>query len=87
MPDKRQYVRTEFCGPVRIMHPRLGDIQSRIRDLSDGGVYLFTNRAEEFALQEVVRIQAMDLDDAPELDARVVRIESAGIALIYLLEE
>jgi hypothetical protein len=32
---------------------------------------------------QVVRVQAQDLEDAPVLSARIVRVEEKGIALVF----
>ena len=41
MIEKRKHVRTEFNGRVKIMHPLLGEVEHEMRDISNGGVFLF----------------------------------------------
>ena len=83
MVEKRKHVRTEFSGRVKIMHPQLGSVEHEMRDISNGGVFLYTVEPLGLPVGEVVRVQAQDLEDAPVLNARVVRVEPRGIALMF----
>jgi len=83
MVEKRKYVRTEFSGPVKVMHPQLGSMEAELRDISNGGIFLFTGDQLGLPVGEVVRVQAQDLEDAPVLNARIVRVEAKGIALMF----
>ncbi|MEN8801730.1 MAG: PilZ domain-containing protein [Thiogranum sp.] len=83
MVEKRKHVRTELSGPVKVMHSQLGSVEVQLRDISNGGVFLFTGDQLGLPVGEVVRIQALDLEDAPVLNARIVRVETKGIALMF----
>ena len=83
MVEKRKHVRTEFNGMVRLMHPSLGTVETRMRDISNGGVFLFTGDSVGLPVGERVRLQALDMEDAPVLAARIVRTETQGIALMF----
>ncbi len=83
MVEKRKHVRTEFSGRVKVMHPLIGAVEVELRDISNGGVFLFTGDQFGLPVGEVVRLQAQDLEDAPVLSARIVRIEEKGIALMF----
>jgi len=83
MVEKRKHVRTEFSGRVKVMHPLIGAVEVDLRDISNGGVFLFTGDQFGLPVGEVVRLQAQDLEDAPVLSARIVRIEEKGIALMF----
>ena len=83
MAEKRKHVRTEFSGRVKVMHPQLGSVDVELRDISNGGVFLFTQGQLGLSVGEVVRVQAQDLEDAPVLSAQIVRVEEKGIALMF----
>jgi hypothetical protein len=83
MVEKRKHVRTEFSGRVKVIHPLIGAVEVELRDISNGGVFLFTGDQFGLPVGEVVRLQAQDLEDAPVLSARIVRIEEKGIALMF----
>ena len=83
MAEKRKHVRTEFSGRVKLMHARLGAVEVELRDLSNGGAFLFTGDQLGLPVGERVRIQAQDIEDAPVLNAQIVRVEAKGIALMF----
>jgi hypothetical protein len=83
MAEKRKHVRTEFSGRVKVMHAQLGSVEVELRDLSNGGAFLFTGDQVGLAGGERVRIQALDIEDAPVLNAQIVRVEEKGIALMF----
>ena len=83
MVEKRKHVRTEFSGRVKVMHPQLRPVELELRDISNGGAFLFTADQLGLPVGEIVRVQAQDLEDAPVLNARIVRVESRGIALMF----
>jgi hypothetical protein len=68
------------------MHPVVGEYDVEMRDMSDGGVFLLTTNRDDFPIGEVVQIQALDIEDAPVLSARVVRHEPTGIGLMFTEE-
>lgn len=83
MIEKRKHVRTEFSGRVRVMHQQLGSVEYELRDLSNGGCFLFTREPLDLPVGEFVHVQALDIDDAPVLSAQVVRVEARGFALMF----
>jgi hypothetical protein len=66
------------------MHPVAGDCDVEMRDMSDGGVFVFTANRDDYPVGEVVRIQSLDIEDAPVLSARVMRHEADGIGLMFI---
>ena len=83
MQERRQYVRTAFRAHVKLMHPDGGEYEVEMRDMSDGGVFLKIDNLDDFPIGQTVRIQSLDIEDAPVLSARVVRHESEGIGLMF----
>ncbi len=81
--ERRRHVRTAFDARVRLMHPSIGEIEVTMRDMSDSGVFLFTGNCADLPVGERVQIQALDIDDAPVLDAEIVRCEASGIGLMF----
>ncbi|MFQ5643791.1 MAG: PilZ domain-containing protein [Thiogranum sp.] len=81
-PERRKHVRTAFTADVRLVHASVGTLDVKMRDLSDGGVFLLTADSVDLPPGERVEIRALDVEGAPVLSARVVRRDSTGIALI-----
>ena len=84
MQEKRQYVRTEFSGHVKLIHPGFGELLVEMRDLSDGGLFVLVGGELQLEVGDTLQLQSTDIDEAPVLSAQVVRIESGGIALKFV---
>ncbi len=84
MNDKRRHERIAFPAEVKIMHPGFGSIIGRTRDMSDGGLFLLVDINPGLEIGARVTVQAQDISgEAPLVEARVVRIEASGVALMY----
>ncbi len=81
--ERRKHVRTALVADVQLAHAGFGTLDVKMRDLSDGGVFLFTGDRVDLPVGEAVTIRALDVEDAPLLSARIVRRDSAGIALQF----
>jgi len=86
MSEKRKHIRTAFSANVKFMHASVGELDLKMRDMSDGGVFLFSSDLADLPLGEVVQIQALDIEDAPLLNAIIVRRETDGIGLQFVEE-
>ncbi len=84
MHEKRQHLRTTFLADVKLIHPSVGERCVQMRDLSDGGVFLFCGNQTGIAIGDQVRVQALDVEGAPLLSAQVVRVEALGVGLRFL---
>ena len=86
MTEKRSDTRTAFRAGVRVLHPTAGEHILKTRDMSHTGAYLILR--DEIGVQpaDKVTIQSIDIDDAPIIEAEIVRIESDGFAVRYLLD-
>ena len=83
MQEKRKHIRTAFSANVRLMHASIGTLDVQMRDMSDGGVFLFTGDRVDLPVGSLVQIHALDVEDAPVLSAQIVRREIAGIGLMF----
>ena len=86
MNEKRKHIRTAFSATVKFMHASVGELDLKMRDMSDGGVFLFSTELADLPLGEVVQIQALDIEEAPLLNAIIVRRETDGIGLQFVEE-
>jgi hypothetical protein len=56
-----------------------------MRDFSDSGLYLFCDNTSIVAIQEQVKVQTLEFDGAPVLEAEVVRLEeNVGFAVEFI---
>jgi hypothetical protein len=86
MSEKRKHIRTAFSADVKLIHAAVGELKLTMRDMSDGGVFLFSTELAELPLGALVQIQALDVEDAPLLNAVIVRREPAGVGLQFVEE-
>ncbi len=56
-----------------------------MRDFSESGLYLFCSDTRFIKLQQRVRVQTLEFEGAPILDAKVVRLEdNVGFAIEFI---
>jgi hypothetical protein len=83
--EKRRSPRIDLEDHILLTHPDVGTLCLQTRDVSDGGVYLFS---EHFPLPEgtEVTLQSRDMPDAPQVPARILRRDDQGIGLQFLVD-
>jgi hypothetical protein len=86
MTEKRKHIRTAFSADVKLIHGAIGELKLTMRDMSDGGVFLFSTKLADLPLGALVQIQALDIEDAPLLNAVIVRREATGVGLQFVEE-
>lgn len=88
MSNQRRHVRTPFSCRIKIKHEAIGELLVKTRDISDGGVFVILDPEQVPAIGSIVTGQVQGLmDDAPELKMEVVRVESTGIGLRFLVSD
>jgi hypothetical protein len=83
MMERRQHLRTPIQGQVALTHPVHGTLVAPLRDVSHGGVFVVTGGRMPLLPGEEVQVQARELEDAPVLRARVMRVEQDGVGLMF----
>ena len=86
MSEKRTDTRTAFRAGVKVVHPTQGEFILKTRDMSHSGAYLLTRDEIDLQVSDAVTIQSIDIDDAPVIEAEIVRVESDGFAVRYTLD-
>jgi len=88
MSDKREHLRTPITCSIKIVHPELGEMLVKTRDLSDGGVFVLLDPEQAPPIGSHVTGQVQGLaENAPIVAMEVVRAESEGIGLRFLEQE
>ena len=88
MSNHRKNVRTPLKVRLRIEHPLHGELILTTRDISDCGVYVLMDQAQDkLSIGERVRGQVQGLPmEAPILQLEVVRVEAMGVGLRFVRE-
>ena len=88
MSEKRKHVRTTVSAAVQLMHPSFGSLSMKTRDMSNGGVFLFTGARIELPVGTEVSIQAQEMMvEAPIVKAKILRVEADGVALEFIRDD
>ncbi|HUE92554.1 PilZ domain-containing protein [Pseudomonas sp.] len=88
MSNHRKNVRTPLKVRLRIEHPLHGELILTTRDISDCGVYVLMDQAQDkLSIGEQVSGQVQGLPmEAPILQLEVVRVEAMGVGLRFVRE-
>lgn len=87
MIEQRRHLRTSLSARVKLIHPDLGTRSCETRDIAQGGVFLSSSEAEILSLPVGTEVTVQDdeiLDEPPLVKAKIVRVDSDGIALMFL---
>lgn len=89
MSNSRKNVRTPLKVRLRIDHPVHGELLVTTRDISECGVYVLIDQAQNvLAMGEQVKGQVQGLPmEAPILTLEVVRVEALGVGLRFVQTE
>lgn len=82
MIEKRQHPRLPLSMQVKIEHPEAGSRIATTENISDGG--LFVKLADpQFLIEDKISVQACDMEDAPVVQGRIIRVEQEGIGVAF----
>jgi hypothetical protein len=83
--NRRRHLRTKLRARIKLKHAN-GEVIVETGDISDGGVFIEANGVELPPVGTEVKVQVQDLPvEAPELSARIVRMEANGVGLEFIL--
>ena len=87
MIEQRKFERSSSAALCEITHPSLGTIELKVRDLSDGGAFVFTGNHIAPPVGTVVKVRIKRhsgvINDEP-VDMRVVHQQAGGIGLMFI---
>ena len=86
MSENNYNIRTPLRAGIRLTHPILGELLLKTRDISQSGAFVIYEENDDLKIGDTVTIQSTDIDDAPVIDAEIVRIEASGFAVHYLVD-
>ena len=89
MTNQRGNPRTPLKVKLKLDHPLHGEMLVMTRDISDCGVYVLMDQAQDMlAMGERVQGQVQGLPmEAPILTLEVVRVEPLGVGLRFVQNE
>lgn len=90
MSNQRKHQRTPLKVQFKIWHDSFGEANVMTRDVSDGGVFLITDKmdADLPDTGTVLKGQVQNMmDDAPIVTMEIVRLEPSGVGLRFVGED
>ncbi len=88
MQNQRMHPRANMKCRIRISHESFGEVLAQTRDLSDSGVYVKHPDLVSLQPGTIVLGQVQDLPiPAPELQMEVMRVDSEGVGLRFILAD
>jgi len=73
--NKRRHERIKHRANVKLDAPSVV-LNLEMRDFSESGLYLFCPDTSVVAVQDQVKVQTLEFEGAPVLDAKIVRLEN-----------
>lgn len=87
MENKRQHERYPLSVDVKVTHPDIGEKIVKTRNISDSGLFIIVEPTEMPAIGEVVVGQVQgEIEDAPVVKMKIVRMEDDGLGLKFLVD-
>jgi len=85
--EKRQHTRIAIPLLVELKHPALGTIQTRAKDVSQGGIFVYLDQpaltvGSKLKLQLLTTMPA-DTQATPTVEVQVVRVSAQGMGLVF----
>jgi len=88
--NRRQHERMDVSLDVELVHPMVGRISVKTRDLSHGGLFVIL-QGEVPPVGSLVKVKLLaqlgEGADPPTVSMRVVRIETGGVGLMFVDDE
>jgi hypothetical protein len=87
MIEQRKFERSSSAALCEVTHPSFGTIELKVKDLSDGGVFVFMGNHIAPPIGTVVKVRIKRysgvINDEP-VDMRVVHHQAGGLGLMFI---
>lgn len=85
MKERRHYKRKLVNARVKLYHPGFDPVDGTTRDISDGGLFLFTNSLLPISEGEQVKV-ILPQSRSPDVvfNMQVIRVDADGLGLMFL---
>lgn len=82
--DQRKSPRISLAVRVKVLHPSFGELILKARDISDGGMFIFSDGEELPMVGAVMQVQALDTpEEATLLKVRIVHRLANGVGVMF----
>ena len=82
--DQRKSPRIPLTARVMVSHPSFGELTLKARDISDGGMFIFSQQVEMPSVGSEMLVQALDTpEEASQLKVRIMRKSANGVGGMF----
>jgi len=88
MSEQRKHPRTALTLEVKISHHAMRSVVLLTRDISESGIFVVTDSSALPPIGSVVEGQVQgEMEDPPQVQMEVVRVEPDGVGLRFLTDD
>jgi len=84
--ENRRHERIKHIAYLRVMTNPEEVHTLEMRDFSESGLYIVTDEPSIVSLDTIIEVQTLEIEDAPVLPSKVVRIDKGGFAVEFMLD-
>ncbi|MDB2705075.1 PilZ domain-containing protein [Pseudomonadota bacterium] len=84
--ESRRHERIKHVANIRVMTQPEHEYTLEMRDFSESGLYIITDDTSIVEIKNIVEVQTLEIEDAPIITSKVIRIDKLGFALEFILD-
>jgi len=84
--NKRRHERIKHRAKIRVYISPEQELIYDLQDFSESGLYVRCEDTSVVELGDIIEVQTLELDDAPILPSKVVRIDKIGFAVEFAFD-
>lgn len=84
--ENRRHERINHAANLRVMTRPEKEYTLEMRDFSESGLFIVTDDTSIVELKNIVEVQTLEIEDAPVIPSKVIRIDKMGFAVEFLLD-
>jgi len=81
--NNRRHERVKHRAKIRVITHSEGVYELDMQDFSESGLYVVTENNSIVKLGDSIEVQTLELDDAPILPSKVMRVDKRGFAVEF----
>lgn len=84
--ENRRHERIKHVAHLRVLTDPEHIHKLEMRDFSESGLYIVTDDSSIISVGSIIEVQTLEIEDAPVLPSKVVRIDKGGFAVEFMLD-
>ena len=84
--ENRRHERIKHSANLKVMTQPEQEYTLEMHDFSESGLYIVTDEPSIVELGSLLEVKTLEIEDAPILPSKVVRIDKGGFAIEFILD-